>query len=452
MSSSRRNFLKDSLCASLGASSAAAMLGNLALTAAAVPPVQSSDFKALVCVFLGGGNDGDNTLVPYNQTDYNAYAAARTAVALPRASLLPITPTTTDGRAFALHPGVSELQTLFGQKKLAIISNAGPLLAPTTRMQFLQKSVPLPPQLFSHTDQLTHWQTAWPDQIPQTGWGGRLADALNVLNPNSQISMSVSLTSSNIFQTGNNVLPQMIASEGPINLFYYNEGWNYPGTNVPKAFLQQNYANALEKTYRDTFKNAMDNTVRLSASLAQAPVTNTAFPNNKLAKQLQMIAKLISVRSQLGLRRQVFFCFLDGFDTHGDQLNTQNTLLRQVSQSLDAFYKTTVELGVANNVTTFTASDFGRTYKSNGKGSDHGWGNHQFVLGGAVKGGDIYGKVPVQQINGPDDSTDGRWIPTIATDEYAATLASWFGAGAGDLATIFPNIGRFGRPNLGFMS
>ncbi len=452
MSSSRRDFLKHSLCASLGTSSAASMLGNLAMTAAAVPPVQSTDFKALVCIFMFGGNDGTNTLIPYSQTDYNEYAAARTTLALPRANLLPITPTTTDGRAFALHPSLSELQTLFGQKKLAMVSNVGPLSAPTTRTQFLQKSVPLPPQLFSHSDQLTHWQTAWPDEIPKTGWGGRLADALNVFNPGSQIAMSISLANANTFQIGNSVLPQIVASEGLIKLWYYNEAWNYPGTNITKAMLQQSSASAFETKYRETFKSAIENSTRLSGVLANAPKTNTVFPDNKLAKQLQMVAKLISVHNELGLRRQVFFCSIDGFDTHGEQLTTQSNLLRQVSQSMDAFYKTTVELGVATNTTTFTASDFGRTYKSNGKGSDHGWGNHHFVMGGAVKGGDIYGKVPVLQVNGPDDSSEGRWIPTIATDEYAATLASWFGASAGDLATIFPNIGRFARPNLGFMS
>ena len=454
MSSSRRNFLKHSLCASLGAGSAASLLSNLTLSAATLPPnikMQANDFKALVCIFLFGGNDGSNTVIPYSQSDYNAYASARAILALPRADLLPITPATNDGRAFALHPSVPELQSLFAQKKLAIVSNVGPLLAPITRSQYQQKSVPLPPQLFSHSDQQTHWQTAWPEEIPKTGWGGRLADAVNSLNTNSQIAMSISLTGANLFQVGGTVFPQMISSEGTVRLWYYNEAWNYPGTNVTKAFLQQTNANVFEKTYRDTFKNSIDNERRLSAALAKAPKTTTVFPDNKLAKQLQMIARLISVRVDLGLRRQVFFCSLDGFDTHGEQLTTHNTLLRQVSQSLDAFYKTTVELGVAENVTSFTASDFGRTYKSNGKGSDHGWGNYQFVLGGAVKGGDVYGKIPVLQINGPDDSGDGRWIPTIATDEYAATLASWLGVSAGDLPTVFPNIGRFARTNLGFM-
>ena len=451
MSSSRRSFLKHSLCASLGASSAAAMLGNMVRTAAAVPAMQASDFKALVCVFLGGGNDGDNTLIPYGQNEYSAYAAARTTIALPRTSLLPITPTTSDGRAFALHPSITELQTLFGQKKLALVANVGPLVVPTTRTQFMQKSVPLPPQLYSHSDQLTHWQTSWPGQMPQTGWGGRLADAMNAYNLNPQIAMSISLNGANMFQVGRSVLPQIISSDGPINLFYYNEGWNYPGTNITKAILQQTGNNSFEQQYREKFKSAMANSERLSSALAQATKTNTAFPDNKLAKQLQMVAKLISVQNQLGLRRQVFYCFLDGFDTHGDQLATQSNLLRQVSQALDAFYKTTVELGVASNVTTFTTSDFGRTYKSNGKGSDHGWGNYQFVLGGAVKGGDIYGKVPVLQINGPDDSGDGRWIPTIATEEYASNMASWFGVSASNLSTVFPNIGRFAQTNIGFM-
>ena len=452
MTVTRRNFLQQTIGAGLGSAGALNLLGNLTTTAAAVPTVQIGDYKALVCVFLFGGNDGANTVIPYSQNDYNSYATARTTLALPRADLLPITPTTSDGRNFALHPGLADLQTLFAQKKLALVANAGPLLAPTTRTQYQQRSVPLPPQLFSHSDQQTHWQTAWPEEVAKTGWGGRLADVISSVNTNARISMSVSLKGSNLFQVGNNVLPQMISSEGTVKLWYYNEAWNYAGTNLTKAVLAQSNTNVFEREYRDILKNAIENEKLLSAALAQAPTTNTVFPNNELSKQLKMVAKLISVRSQLGLKRQVFFCTMDGFDTHGEQLTTHATLMSQLSQSLHAFYQTTAELGVADSVTTFTGSDFGRTYKSNGKGSDHGWGNYQFVLGGAVKGGDIYGKVPVLQINGPDDSSEGRWIPTISTDEYAATLASWFGVNSGDLATVFPNIGRFARPNLGFMS
>ncbi|HEX4945423.1 MAG TPA: DUF1501 domain-containing protein [Blastocatellia bacterium] len=447
MSSTRRTFLKHSFCAGLGT----AWLGDLALTTA-TDSAQNNDFKALVCVLLGGGNDGDNTVVPYSQSDYNAYAAARTTLALPRANLLPIKPATSDGRALALHPSLTELQTLFAQKKLAVIANVGPLLVPTTRAQFQQRSVPLPPQLFSHSDQQTHWQTAWPQETPRTGWGGRLADVINAINKNSQIAMSISLAGSNLWQVGQKVLPQMIAAEGPIKLWYYNEAWDYPGTRLTKAILQQSSSNRFEQAYRETFKHALANEQRLSAALERAPQIKTQFPDNKLAKQLAMIAKLISVRKELGLQRQVFFCSLDGFDTHGEQLTTHSNLLRQVSQSLDAFYKATVELELAEKITTFTVSDFGRTFRSNGKGSDHGWGNYQFVLGGAVKGGDVYGKIPVLQINGPDDAGEGRWIPTTATDEMAATLVQWFGVRANELPHVLPNCGRFARLNLGFVS
>ena len=454
MPQSRRNFLQESLCAA-GAVAASSWLNDLSNVAAATPTswAQANDYKAMVCVFLFGGNDGDNTVIPYSTADYNAYATARSTLAIPRAQLLPITPAKTDGRDWSLHPSLPELQTLFAQKKLAVVANTGVLLAPTTRQQYLNESVPLPPQLFSHSDQQAHWQTSWPDQFARTGWGGRMADAVTALNPASPISMSISLTGSNLFQVGNQIFPYMVSPQGAIDLWYYNEAWGNPETIVTKAMVEASYANLFEKSYGETFKRAIENSQRLGAALQKAPATTTVFPQNiKLADQLKMVAKLISIRSEFGLKRQVFFCAADGFDTHGEQLNTQTQLLRQVSQSLDAFYKATVELGVADKVTTFTASDFGRTYKANGKGSDHGWGNHHLVMGGAVKGGDFYGTIPVQRISGPDDTRDGRWIPTIATDEYAATLAQWFGVGAGDLPDVLPNINRFNRINLGFLA
>jgi uncharacterized protein (DUF1501 family) len=437
----------------LGATAAAGVIGDLGMMAAAAPAVQSGDYKALICVFLFGGNDASNTLIPYSQSDYNSYATARSILTIPRTQLLPITPATTDGRDFALHPSLPELQTLFAQKKLAVVANVGPLLAPTTRQQYLNESVPLPPQLFSHNDQQVHWQTSWPDEIARTGWGGRMADAINSLNPNGQISMSISLDGSNIFQVGRQVFPYMVSGEGPLDLWYYNEAWDYPGTNITKAFLNASYNNLLEKTYSETFKKAIENSKKLSTLLQAAPVLKTIFPDkNDLAKQLKMAAKLMSIRHQLGLSRQIFFCSIDGFDTHGEQLTTHASLLSQLSQALKSFYDATTELGIADQVTTFTSSDFGRTYKTNGKGSDHGWGGNHFVMGGAVKGGDIYGKIPVLSINGPDDSGDGRWIPTIATEEYGATLAQWFGVPGSDLSAVFPNIGRFAKTNLGFMS
>ena len=430
------------------------MIGNLANVAAATSPTATqADYKALVCLFLHGGNDGDNTVIPHSQSEYDAYARARGILAVPRAQLLPIAPATSDGREWSFHPSFAEMKPLFDQRKLAIVANAGPLLATTTRQQFRSGSVPLPPQLFSHNDQVTHWQTGWPDQVAKTGWGGRLADAINAMNSGAQLSMSISLAGSNIFQIGGQVFPYSVSPEGSISLWYYNDAWTNPESIVTRAMLNADYGNLLEKTYGETFKRAIENSQRLARVLQSAPTINTAFPaNNKLAAQLKMIARLISVRAALGVRRQVFFCDAQGFDTHGEQVATHTNLLGTVSQALSAFYQASVELGVAANVTTFTSSEFGRTYKTNGKGSDHGWGNHQFVLGGAVKGGDIYGRVPIHQINGPDDTSDGRWIPQIAIDEYASTLALWFGVNAGDLPLILPNINRFNRANLGFMA
>jgi uncharacterized protein (DUF1501 family) len=300
---------------------------------------------------------------------------------------------------------------------------------------------------------VTHWQTAWPDQIARTGWGGRMADAINAINASPQLSMSISLAGSNLFQIGSSVLPYAVSPQGAISLWYYNDAWTNAETITTKAMLDATYANLFEKTYGETFKRAIESSQRLTRVLQNAPAIATPFPTEiRLAEQLKMVAKMISVRSALGARRQVFFVDIQGFDTHGEQLTTQGGLLRDVSRAIGAFHQATVELGVAANVTTFTATDFGRTYKSNGKGSDHGWGNHQYVIGGAVKGGDIYGRVPVQQVNGPDDTTDGRWIPTIATEEYASTLALWFGVNAGDLPEILPNLNRFNRSNLGFMA
>ena len=450
----RRNFLQHSLCAAIGTAGASATLGGLNRIAAATSPTaMQSDYKALVCIFLYGGNDGDNTLIPRSQSEYNSYSAGRRILAVPRDQLLAISPTTTDGREWGFHPSWPGMQTLFTQKKLAVVANAGILLAPTTRDQFLRESVPLPPQLFSHADQQAHWHTSWSDQVPKTGWGGRLADVVNAMNPNAQVSMSVSLAGSNLFEVGNQIFPYMISPEGVISLWYYNEAWGNPETVVTKAMLDAQYSNLFEKTYSETFKRAIENEKKISGILRNAPPLTTAFPDeNNLADQLKMVAKLISVRAALGVRRQIFFCDMQGFDTHGEQLTTHATLLRGLGQAMKAFYDATVELGVADKVTTFSQSDFGRTYKSNGKGSDHGWGNHQFVMGGAVKGGAIYGTIPTHRIDGPDDTSDGRWIPTIASDEYAATLALWFGVAPSELPSVLPNINRFNRINLGFMA
>jgi uncharacterized protein (DUF1501 family) len=403
---SRRQFIGSSCCAAVGLTGMLSTLSSLRLIGAAASPgngpqtppkaaAVASDYKALVCLFLNGGNDANNMIVPADTADYAAYAAARSNLALPRTGLLPISPKTSDGRSWALHSSLPEVQKLFGAGKAALLANVGTLAYPTTKAQYRANAVPLPLQLFSHADQQVEWQTSVPDRITGTGWGGRLADLVTAFNTNNQISMSISLSGSNHFQNG-----VLGITAGPV----------MPG-NI-----------------------------------------------TTVTDQLKMVTRLISASSALGLKRQIFFVQLLGWDTHAAQLSNAapNTgahanLLAQISAGIDSFYTSMTNLGIADQVTLFTASDFGRTLRSNGDGSDHGWGNHQIVVGGAVKGGDIYGKMPTLVVDGPDDTSQGRWIPTTSVDEYAATLATWFGVSATDLPTVLPNIGRFAKPNLGFL-
>lgn len=450
----RRDFLKQLTGAAAGALTTNGINGDLsriALSAGSSVSSQS-DYRALVCVFLNGGNDADNMIIPTG-SGYTGYATTRGGLAIPSANLLPISPLKSDGRQWALHPAMTELQSLFGQQKLAILANVGVLLEPTTRSAYLGETALLPPQLFSHNDQQTHWQTSLADQAARTGWGGRLADAVGALNVASPVSANLSLAGSNVFQVGQTTVPYMLSPEGVISLWYYNETWGNVETVVTKSMLQTGSSNLFETYYRELFRRAIDNSQYLSKALEKAPAIVTTFPAQvSLANQLKMVARLISIRTELSAQRQIFFCTAEGYDTHGEQLETHQTLLGQLSQSLSSFYQATVEMGVASQVTTFTASDFGRTYKTNGRGTDHGWGSHHLILGGSVKGREIYGTMPVQAVNGPDDTRDGRWIPTTSTDEYASTLALWFGAASSDLPDILPNIGRFNRINLGFMN
>ena len=445
----RRDFLTRSACAALGAAAITSTVGDLFRVAAAAPT--AGDYKALVCLFLYGGNDGSNVIVPRAGSDYSAYALARGSVALPQASLLPITPTTGDGRSWGLHPSLPELQGLFGQKKLALLANVGPLSYPITRSQYLNDSVPTPPQLFSHEDQATHWQTSLPDQEPRSGWGGRAADLVRSLNTNTKISMSLSIAGANTFGIGSTLAPYQVSDQGTFGVDGYDAAGGDPISRAFKKILALDRGNLLENTFRDSLTRAIDNDQVMRAALDALPPLQTVFPDTSLGRQLRMIARIVGIRNTLGFRRQVFFCAADGYDTHGDQLPAHVDLLSDLSQSLKAFYDATVELSVANAVTTYTASDFGRTYLSNGGGSDHGWGNHHIIMGGAVKGGDLYGRMPVLSVEGPDDSGEGRWIPTTSVDEYSATLARWFGIAASDVPLVLPNLGRFARPDLGFM-
>ncbi len=450
---SRREFLRTA-CTAVGTAALANTVFDLTRVAAAasLPRFDAGDYKALVCVFLYGGNDGNNTIVPTGTIAYNEYAAMRGALALPRASLLPITPLSGDGRAWGLHPSLTGLRSLFGQRHAAILANVGPLVAPVTRNDYLAGSAALPPQLFSHSDQTVHWMTSLPDQVALTGWGGRVADLLRNLNANSQISMTISVAGTNTFQVGNQVTQYQVSTEGALGLDSYQTGpFADPSSRAIKSLLETPYSNLFERAYAGIKKRAIDNGEMLGAALDSTPPLVTAFPDTDLGRQLKMVARLIGARSPLEQQRQIFFVATGGYDTHGDQVAPQAELLSELDRSLSAFYQATVEMGVAQQVTSFTASDFGRTYTSSGDGSDHGWGGHHFILGGAVQGGDIYGAMPTLAIDGPDDTEQGRWIPTISVDEYSATLARWFGIAPTNMTDVFPNLGRFARPNLGFL-
>jgi len=472
----RRKFL-GACCAAVGATGMLSTLAQLRVLGAVASPGNGPiappragalppDYKALVCLFLSGGNDANNMIVPFDTTGYAAYAspAGRGAIALPQSQLLGITTKTGDGRGWALHSGLNAdvaatnntgLKSLYDEGKMALLGNVGTLVVPTSKQQYAARSVPLPPQLFSHNDQQVEWQSSVPDKPFSTGWGGRVADLTNAFNDNGSISMSISLNGQNSFQVGKNVVQFAVNAGGAISLTGSSTSATAAAghrTRAQNDLLAARSGNLFETAFADLTTNAISDSAMLSGILSGSPPFTTPFSNSGLGQQLRTIARLIAAAPQLGLKRQVFFARVGGWDLHDAQLGAHANLFADVSRNVSAFYRATSELGCADQVTTFTASDFGRTYNTNGDGSDHGWGSNHFVVGGAVKGGDIYGKMADLTIRGPDDTgTRGSWIPTTSVDEYSATLASWFGVSATNLPLVLPNIGRFGSANLGFL-
>ncbi len=457
---SRRKFIGQ-CCAAVGATGMLSALAQLRMIGAlaADATTAASDYKALVCIFLYGGNDSNNLLIPYDSSSYADYAAARTVLAIPQANLLPINARTADplGRKFALHPSMPEMQALFASGQFAIMANTGTLTYPTTLTQYNSGTASLPPQLFSHADQQVQWQSSVPDKPFQTGWGGRLADMVNALNGNSKISMSISVAGQNSFQVGNSVTQYAVSPSGAVVLSgSTGSTLNTTRFSTQKNILSLQEANLFQAAFGAGTGDAINDSALLTSILTAAPSLKTTFPNTTLGSQLQMISKLISAAPALGLKRQIFFASLGGWDLHSDQLGAHASLFQQVSQGLNAFNNATIEMGVAKQVTAFTASDFNRTFNTNGTdsttaGSDHGWGSNHMIMGGALVGGDIYGSVPQLKLGSALDTGRGRWIPTTSVDEYSATLATWFGVSPTNLPTVLPNIGRFAIPNLGFL-
>ncbi|HTB11937.1 MAG TPA: DUF1501 domain-containing protein [Bryobacteraceae bacterium] len=444
---SRRDFLKTTL-KSVTALGAASAFGGMRAFAA------GSNYQALVCIFLTGGNDGHNTVIPMAtaQQNYSLYATNRGPLALSQGSLLPIA---AGNDTYGLHPSLVEIQSLYNAKKAAILANVGMLVAPTNRTSYLAANggASVPAALFSHSDQASQWQTSVPNGLGATGWGGRLADTMQGANSGAQFPPVTSIQGCGLFCTGNNTLPATVPPTGPVQL-----NAAVTDSNVQTAVnALLTFSNGVQLVQAaNTIVTRGANYANTLASQINSVTINTVFPaNNPLAAQLLMVAKLIGLRNTLGMTRQIFFCNLDGFDTHGSQLETQVTLLQQLSQGVSAFYSATQELAVDSQVTTFTASEFGRTLSPNGNdGSDHAWGNHHFIVGTGVNGGAMYGQFPSLAFGSQNDTnTRGTLIPTTAVDQYGATLASWFGVPGSSLAAVFPNSVNFQASslNVGFM-
>lgn len=453
----RRDWLRGTLCATASSAMFTALGGKLQMAHAAVKggrQLLGSDYRALVCVFLYGGNDCYNMLVPSDLAHHNVYAAGRGALAIARDELLALNPlnSASDGGTYGLHPSMAPLRNLFDNGQAALLANVGPLLHPITKAQYQAGSVPVPAQLFSHSDQQVLWQTPQAEVGNRRGWGGRLADMFADSNPNTQLSMNISLAGENIYQAGNDVVPYFVSTEGAEGFEFVTQPWEAQRRATFLALRDASYAHPLQRQYARVVRRAMDNEVMVNQALAGAPTLSTAFPDTYLAQQLRMVARLISVRNPLQMTRQIFFVGMGGYDTHDNQLGVHGDLLAELSGALAAFHAATVEMGLDDRVTAFTASDFGRTLSINGDGTDHGWGGHQVVVGGSVRGQRYYGLFPNLAVEGPDDAGWGQIIPTTSVDQYAATLARWYGLPDSDRALIFPNLANFASPDLGFMN
>ena len=428
-----------------------ATVGTLALRPFGVLPALAQigpDYRALVCVFLFGGNDSNNTVIPMDDTNYEAYQSIRGSLALSGSDLTPIV-TSNTGAPFAFHAKLVELANLFSSKALSVVANVGALVQPLTRAQYQNQQAAIPLNLFSHSDQQLAWQTSVAQGHSPTGWAGRAADYIASQNINSSSFPPFFSVAGNVVEgTGAQTQPVALAPGQSLNM-----NGSAADLNALNSLLKTSSGMSLVQAAKDTMSHSISDAAALAGALSKSSPLKTQFPTTSIGAQLQQVAQIIQVQSYLGMRRQIFFCSLGGFDTHAGELETHDNLYPQLSPALNAFFEATQELGVAQNVTTFTESDFSRTFQpTTTDGSDHAWGSHHLVMGGAVQGGQVFGKFPMFELSGPDDAdVRGRWIPTTSIDQYGATLCSWFGLPASALATVFPNLANFPNSNLGFL-
>jgi len=411
-------------------------------------------YRALVCVFLFGGNDSNNTIVPMDDASFKAYTSIRGSLALTAAELTP-TVTSVANAPYAFHGKLPELASMFSSKELAVVANVGSLVQPLNRLQYQQAQAPLPLNLFSHSDQQLQWQTSIAQGNSPTGWAGRAADYIEAQKVNtSTFPVFFSVAGNALLGNGVSTQPVAVAPGGTLQLAGFNStAASQARYSALNNLLKLDSGVALAQAANNTLANSISDATALTQALAKGTALKTQFPTTSLGAQLQQVAQIIQVASYLGMSRQIFFCSLGGFDTHAGELEAHNTLYPQLSQAIAAFYAATQELGVAQSVTTFTESDFSRTFQpTTTDGSDHAWGSHHMVIGGAVQGGQIYGQFPTFELGGPNDTdTRGRWIPTLSIDQYGATLSSWFGIPASALSTVYPNLTNFGSQNIGFL-
>lgn len=442
---SRRGFVK------LGAASIASMALRRFGLLPALAQSSPADYRALVCVFLFGGNDSNNMIVPMDTASFQQYTSIRGNLALSTSDLTGDVYSASNA-PYAFHAGLTELASLFSNKELAVVANVGTLVQPTTRAGYQSQSTPLPVNLFSHSDQQLQWQTSVPSGHSATGWAGRAADLMASQNA-STFPTFLSVAGNSLMGEGTSTQPIALAPGQSLDL----KGFTTSAASQARRAALENLLTLdtgvkLAQASNSVMSNSIADAQALDSALGKTSL-QTTFPKTSLGAQLQQVAQIIQARDGLGMRRQIFFASLGGFDTHSGELNTLRMLYPQLSQALAAFNDALAELGVQNQVTTFTESDFSRTFQpTSSDGSDHAWGSHHLVMGGAVKGGDIYGQFPTFALGGPNDADiRGRWIPTTAIDQYGATLCSWFGVQDADLVKVFPNFPNFGSAKLAFL-
>jgi len=439
----RRRFLRYVMAASAGSTRLAATLGAMGLSAQVAAQTQG-DYKAMICLYMNGGFDGWNLLIPTDEPRYDIYATGRSNLAIDRTQLIDL------GNSYGLHPNASALSSLFAQKRMMACANVGSLIAPVSKSDY-QAGKNLPRGLYAHNIQCDSVVAAQSNAAVRRGWAGKLADLMSSWNDNVYVPMNISLSGQNFAQKGEFVAPYCMGLDGVVTFSVANSANRWAVLESQLEAVRADSAWALGSEHATQTLNAYETSVYLKGIMDTAPALSVSWPDTTLARSLKTIADMISVREQLGFRRQIFFVRLGSFDTHNDHLKVQGDHLSNMSDSLAAFQSAMDQLGVTKKVTTFAVSEFGRTLTSNGDGTDHAWGNVWYALGGAVKGGKIYGQFPDQTLGSNDDVGRGRYIPTTAADQFNATLARWFGVSDSDLDVIFPNLSRFESRDLGFM-